>query len=118
MSAHDFFTVQPVKKPTIFLVKQVVHDWSDKYSRMILKNLRDAAGPDTKLVMVESLVSHACPDPNIDSKDGVPGAAARQAPKPIIPNFGPANDMHFNGDFTVCYIVLAYTLLGSNCLSI
>ncbi|TVY16272.1 O-methyltransferase gsfB [Lachnellula arida] len=36
---HDFFTEQPVKGADIYLIRNVLHDWSDKYAAKILGNL-------------------------------------------------------------------------------
>ena len=98
-TVYDFFTTQPVKNASIFLLKQVLHDWSDLYAAKILTQLRAAAAPTTKLIIVESIVAYACHDPNSES---IPGAAPREAPSPLLPNYGPINDMQYNGDLTVC----------------
>lgn len=98
MLAHDFFTEQPVKNATIFLMKQIMHDWSDKYATKILKQLHAAAMPSTRVLLVESLTSYACHDPHASS---IPGAIPHEAPAPLIANYGPVNDMQYNGDLTV-----------------
>jgi hypothetical protein len=36
---HDFFQEQPVKGADIYLIRNVLHDWSDKYAARILGNL-------------------------------------------------------------------------------
>lgn len=48
--AHDFFMEQPVKGPDAYLFRWIFHDWSDKYSIQILRNLipalKHGAGQD------------------------------------------------------------------------
>lgn len=90
-----------MKEPAVFLLKQILHDWSDKYAHIILQKLREAAGPSTRLVIIEGLISYACPDPNRDRPDVIPGSVARQAPPPLLPNFGHANDLHMIIDICV-----------------
>lgn len=36
---HDFFTEQPVKGADVYFFRWIFHNWSDKYSIKILKNL-------------------------------------------------------------------------------
>ena len=62
-----------------------MHDWSDKYCQQILRHLRAAATPDTRLVIVDSLVSYACEDEDLKN---IPGAARPIPPKPLLPNMG------------------------------
>ncbi|KAF8334401.1 S-adenosyl-L-methionine-dependent methyltransferase [Amanita rubescens] len=58
--AHDFFTPQQRKDVAVFFTHHVLHDWSDKYCNIILKHLRNAATPDTKLICMEMVLPHAC----------------------------------------------------------
>jgi hypothetical protein len=60
---------------------QVLHDWADEYCVTILKQLRDAAGPKTQLVVVERLIACACDEP---STHEIPGAELSVPPKPLF----------------------------------
>ena len=57
---HDFFEPQAIKEPAAFVLRFVIHDWADGPSIKILKNLRAAAKPDTRLVIFDSLMPHVC----------------------------------------------------------
>lgn len=103
VAGHDFFTSQPDRNATVFLLKQILHDWSDTYALKILSHLRQAAKSSTRMLIVESLVPYACHDPSSDGKDGIPGAAPREAPAPLLANYGPINDMQYNSDLTVSH---------------
>ncbi|KAA1477972.1 S-adenosyl-L-methionine-dependent methyltransferase [Dentipellis sp. KUC8613] len=101
LEAHDFFVAQPKRDVSIFLLKQIMHDWSDEYCAKILKQLRQAAGSKTKLILVESIMPYACHDPSADSGKGIPGAVPLEAPAPLLANFGAVNEMGYNADMTM-----------------
>ena len=54
--AHDFFQEQPVKGADVYLLRLVLHDWSDKYSQMIIKALIPALKPGAKVVINERVI--------------------------------------------------------------
>ncbi|KAI0364842.1 S-adenosyl-L-methionine-dependent methyltransferase [Pilatotrama ljubarskyi] len=69
------------KAPDVFLIRLVLHDWQDEDSRNILRQLRSAAGPNTKLLIGDMLLPYAC-----DSED-----AFVREDSPLLPNLGVAN---------------------------
>ncbi|KLO13130.1 O-methyltransferase [Schizopora paradoxa] len=81
--AHDFFTPNPVKKPDVFLLKYITHDWSDMYVKKILSQLREAAGDKTRLVVMERIVPYTCPLPEGHVVAKVPGVIQPQFPPPV-----------------------------------
>jgi hypothetical protein len=95
LTAHDFFDAQPIKNADVFLLKAVLHNWSDKYCLKILHRLREAATPSTQLIVFDSLVLHACIDEDI--KD-VPGAEPTLPPAPLLPNWGHASAVSYLND--------------------
>ncbi|KAG6844749.1 hypothetical protein H0H93_016360, partial [Arthromyces matolae] len=58
----------------------------------ILKALREAARADTRLVVIDNIVAHACHDPSIEQGSGF---SYEEAPAPILPNYGAANVMPY-----------------------
>lgn len=76
----------------------ILHDWSDDYSVKILSSLRQAARPDTTLVIIDCILPYACPDAGETS---IPGAAGPQAPAPLLPNYGTVNEFVYNMDTMV-----------------
>ncbi|KIL63447.1 hypothetical protein M378DRAFT_1047277 [Amanita muscaria Koide BX008] len=92
--AHDFFTPQPKTAASVFLVKRVLHDWSDEYSSKILKQLRDVATPETRLIIIDSILPYACHS----STDQL---ASQEAPAPLLPNWGIVNSTVYQLDLTM-----------------
>ncbi|TCD62062.1 hypothetical protein EIP91_007521 [Steccherinum ochraceum] len=83
---HDFFGPQPVENAAVFLMRYILHDWSDPYCIKILSQLRASATPDTKLVVIDALLQNNCPS---DGKwKHIRGGEAEIAPAPLLPNFG------------------------------
>ncbi|EKM56172.1 uncharacterized protein PHACADRAFT_196226 [Phanerochaete carnosa HHB-10118-sp] len=83
LQGHDFFAEQPIKDAGVFIIRHVIHDWSDKYASKILSRLRDAAQPTTKLVVMDIIVDYMCRDSG--GVADIPGATRSQAPEPLLP---------------------------------
>ncbi|KAA1466023.1 O-methyltransferase [Dentipellis sp. KUC8613] len=87
----DMFAAQPEvsNKPDLFILRQILHDWSDLYAHKILKHLRDAAGLNTRLLIAESVLSYACEQSS--DEVAIKGAKLPALPAPLLPNVGGAN---------------------------
>ena len=86
---HDFFTPQPVKNASIYFLRVVLHDWSDIKALEIMKRLREAAGPSSKLLVFDSLAVHTCDDPQSTANLGP------KPPKQLLTNLGIAGQGFF-----------------------
>lgn len=62
--AHDFFDEQPVKHADVYTLRQILHDWSDKYAMRILRALVPSLKADAKVLVLEQVL----PEPNSFSK--------------------------------------------------
>ncbi|KAL4876386.1 S-adenosyl-L-methionine-dependent methyltransferase [Aspergillus karnatakaensis] len=49
--SHDFFEPQPVEGADIYLLRQILHDWSDKYAMKIIRALIPALKSGAKVVV-------------------------------------------------------------------
>ena len=106
LQAHDFFEPQPVKNADVFLLKQILHDWADPEAIKILQQLRAAAQPHTKLILIDNVTQHACAfDPEREEIARIPGAVPNEAPAPLLANYGPTR-VGYAGDVTVRSFVL------------
>ena len=99
--ASDFFEAQPAlpSTPDVFLLRQVIHDWSDKYAIKILKQLRLSAGPHTKLLIIDCVVEYACDTPHLGQS-----SSSTSVPAPLLPNLGGANLLTYTVDLAVSVI--------------
>lgn len=102
LQVHDFFAEQPVKNADVFLMRNILHDWPDKYCIAILQRLREAAAPSTRLVIVDSLVAYACTEETV--KD-IPGAQRPICPEPLLPNEGYASAVSYYEDLMMLEIM-------------
>ncbi|KAF7335076.1 hypothetical protein MVEN_02258100 [Mycena venus] len=98
--AHDFLAPQPVKDAAVFFLRFVLHNWPDEPAVVILRHLRAAALPTTRLVIAENILPFAarvdCEDSNLGEENRIPGAARPVAELPLLPNWGAANaDLYF-----------------------
>lgn len=57
---HDFFKQQPIKAAEVYLLRWILHDWSDTYAIRILRALTPALTHSSKILICE----HVMPEPN------------------------------------------------------
>ncbi|KAJ7028950.1 S-adenosyl-L-methionine-dependent methyltransferase [Mycena alexandri] len=98
LEVHDFFAPQPVRKVSVFLLRMIMHDWSDEYCIKILRSLRAVADESTKLLLVDNIVSYACSE---SLSKGIAGAERPPPPSPLLPNFGHAGIVAYYTDLTM-----------------
>ena len=85
-------------------MRMILHDWADNYCLQILRLLREAAAPNSRLLIVDSTMSYACEDTTIAKE--IPGGTGLVPPEPLLPNWGYANILaHLvNSQVLVSYI--------------
>lgn len=87
-----------MKDAAVFLLRYILHDWTDEQAMVLLRSLRAAALPTTHLVIAEKIIPFAS---RVDRKSDIPGASRPTAEAPLLPNWGPAMaDLYFY-DLTV-----------------
>ncbi|KAI5777265.1 O-methyltransferase [Geopyxis carbonaria] len=62
---HNFFEPQPVKKACIYYLRRILHDWSDKQSTRILKQLCDAMADDSRVLICDQVTSDPPSEMNV-----------------------------------------------------
>jgi hypothetical protein len=102
-AVHDFFTPQPITDAAVFLLKSILHDWSDPYITKILTHLRASAKPDTILVICDIVMKYSCPEPSLASVEGyvVDEDPILAAPDLLATGFNSVNDMVWTLDAAV-----------------
>ncbi|KAI0064254.1 S-adenosyl-L-methionine-dependent methyltransferase [Artomyces pyxidatus] len=78
LQAHNFFEPQPVRDASVYFMRSIIHDWPDAKCITILKQLRAAAAPSSRLVLFDTIMPYACPHPS-----GPP-----PPPFPLLANLG------------------------------
>lgn len=84
-----------MKNADVFMLRNIIHDWSDKYCVKILQRLRDAATPSTRLMIIDNLMPYACVDDNLKN---IPNAQYSLPPAPLLPNSGHASAVAYFED--------------------
>lgn len=85
-AAHDFFQPQPVKNASVFVIRFTLHTMGDAACIEVLRHLRAAASPTTRLVIIDAVLSYNCPGDGAFAH--IPGGEAPVAPPPLLPNLG------------------------------
>ncbi len=106
IEVHDFFTPQPIRNAAVYFLRVILHDWPDDFARKILFLLREASGPQTKLVLADFILPLACADDLSATEDehslaDIIGAEKTLAPAPLLPNLGKASAHAYWMDLTV-----------------
>ncbi|EPS43342.1 hypothetical protein H072_2599 [Dactylellina haptotyla CBS 200.50] len=68
---HDFFNVNPVKDAEIYWMRYILHDWADDYCVNILKGIKEAMGPRSKLLICEQVMNTTLGDPQLPSAPAI-----------------------------------------------
>ena len=102
LEAHDMFDPQYIKDATIFVLRYTTHNWSDKYATRFLARLREAAQPETKLIIIDGISDYLCRDTS--SIDNIPGAAKTAAPEPLLPYPDSTTGWGYLMDMNVCIV--------------
>ncbi|KAG8928406.1 hypothetical protein FRC01_005995 [Tulasnella sp. 417] len=105
LQQQDFFQPQPVKGAAVYFLRFVLHDWKDEKCIEILKHLHDATNEESRLLIVEAVVSHACRDIGSLKDDGVEGAYPAPMPKPLPANGGRATEFEAGFDMHMMNIL-------------
>ncbi|KZT58689.1 S-adenosyl-L-methionine-dependent methyltransferase [Calocera cornea HHB12733] len=95
----DFFAPQSIKDASVFILRHILHDWSDKYCLQILSHLRAAATPSTKLLVMDSIMHYVCAD-----TANVSGGMKNDAPAPLLPNWGAAGAQLYIADLAMLMV--------------
>jgi hypothetical protein len=55
LQGGDFFS-GPIPRCDAYILMEILHDWSDEQSRQILQQIRKAAAPMAKLLVIETVL--------------------------------------------------------------
>lgn len=78
---YDFFTPQPVQGADVYLLRTILHDWSDADAIRILRGIVQAMGPSSRLLIMDMVL------PNVGLGPRTFEAALRQKDLTMIQTF-------------------------------
>jgi hypothetical protein len=81
------FTPQPARCAAVYILRYVAHDWPTGDVRKILKSLAGAAGPESKILLVDYVVQYTCRAQGRVA-EVVPGAERPPPPAPLLQTAG------------------------------
>jgi hypothetical protein len=103
---HNFFAPQPIKDADIFLLRYILHDWSNTKPIEILQRLREAAvAGKTKIVVIDGIIQYVC----AADREKIQGAEEiafegsekkGEVPPGLLPNLGKAGARNYCLDLT------------------
>ncbi|KAH7908402.1 O-methyltransferase-domain-containing protein [Hygrophoropsis aurantiaca] len=94
----NFFEQVPVKGKDIYYLRNIIHDWPDHEAALILRNVRQALGPNSR-VLVHDYVLRQLSRKQAEVEAASLGAVV--APEPLLPNFGVGNMRSYQQDMTM-----------------
>ncbi|KAG9313700.1 S-adenosyl-L-methionine-dependent methyltransferase [Chiua virens] len=94
----NFFEEGPVKGQDAYYLRNIIHDWPDAKASLILRNIRNAMAPHSRLLIHDYVLSPTTHDPNVKS------FGADIAPEPMLPNFGNGNNRMYQQDMNMLLI--------------
>ncbi|KIO21960.1 hypothetical protein M407DRAFT_217354 [Tulasnella calospora MUT 4182] len=98
LQRHDFHQPQPVKGAAVYFMRFILHDWKDETCIEILKHLHHTANEESRLLIVEAVIAHACHDIGSLTEGAVEGAYPTPMPEPLPANGGRAAEFEASFD--------------------
>ncbi|EAU82335.1 hypothetical protein CC1G_06645 [Coprinopsis cinerea okayama7 len=98
--AMDFFSEAPIPGCDIYYLKNIIHDWPNDDCVKILKGVRQAMAPHSRVLIHEFIIQHAN---RAHSKEVV----QPQAPEPLLPNYGIGRIRQYNLDIVMMSLLNA-----------
>ncbi|KAF8548625.1 S-adenosyl-L-methionine-dependent methyltransferase [Imleria badia] len=94
----NFFEESPVKDQDVYYLRNIIHDWPDAEATIIMRNVRSAMGPHSRLLIHDYVLTPASRDHNTKS------FGADVAPEPLLANFGNGNNRMYQQDLNMWLI--------------
>jgi ubiquinone/menaquinone biosynthesis C-methylase UbiE len=91
----NFLTQVPVAGKDIYYLRNIIHDWPDHKAVVILRNIRQALGPHSR-ILVHDHVIRELNRTQAEAESASLGTVV--APEPMLPNFGAGNILIYQQD--------------------
>ncbi|KAJ8588229.1 S-adenosyl-L-methionine-dependent methyltransferase [Rhizopogon salebrosus TDB-379] len=93
----NFLEEIPVPGKDIYYLRNILHDWPDAEATTILCNIREAMGPNSRVLVHECAFSHAFQQ-SVGECSGL-----TIAPEPLPPNFGAGSRRAYTQDMSMWF---------------
>ncbi|KAG2142237.1 S-adenosyl-L-methionine-dependent methyltransferase [Suillus bovinus] len=94
----NFFEQVPVKGKDVYYLRNIIHDWPDNESALILSNVRKALGPNSRVLIHDYVLLQ------LSRKQAVIEASELgTAPEPLLANFGVGSMRSYQQDMTMLF---------------
>ncbi|KAG9311301.1 O-methyltransferase-domain-containing protein [Chiua virens] len=94
----NFFEESPAKGQDVYYLRNIIHDWPDNEAAIILRNIKNAMGTHSRLLIHDIVLTPASYDLKAKSY------GADVAPEPLLPNFGNGNNRNYQQDMNMWLI--------------
>ncbi|KAG1822664.1 S-adenosyl-L-methionine-dependent methyltransferase [Suillus subaureus] len=91
----DFLEDAPVAGKDVYYLRHIIHNWPDAKATTILRNIRKAMGPNSRVLIHDCVISHTFQKPDVETN------GLSVAPEPMLPNFGAGSHNAYQTDLTM-----------------
>ncbi|KAG1864892.1 O-methyltransferase-domain-containing protein, partial [Suillus subluteus] len=93
----DFLEDAPVAGKDVYYLRHILHNWPDAEATTILRNIRKAMGPNSRVLIHDCVMFHTLQRPGVGTK------GLSVAPEPMLPNFGAGSHNTYQTDLTMWF---------------
>ncbi|KAG1813515.1 S-adenosyl-L-methionine-dependent methyltransferase [Suillus subaureus] len=91
----NFLEDAPVVGKDVYYLRHIIHDWHDHEAMTILRNIRKAMRPNSRVLIHDCVLLRTVREPGFGT-DGL-----STAPEPLLPNFGAGTHRAYQMDMTM-----------------
>ncbi|KAG1813517.1 S-adenosyl-L-methionine-dependent methyltransferase [Suillus subaureus] len=91
----NFLEDAPVVGKDVYYLRNIIHNWQDRDAMTILRNIRKAMGPNSRVLIHDCVLLRTVREPEFGT-DGL-----STAPEPMLPNFGAGTHRSYQMDMTM-----------------
>ncbi|KAH7917709.1 S-adenosyl-L-methionine-dependent methyltransferase [Leucogyrophana mollusca] len=93
----DFLTESPVAGLDVYYLRNIIHDWPDAEAVSILRNVRRAMTPQSRVLIQDYVLKYTSGEEVIAQTL----LDVHEAPEPLLPNYGAGNMRMYESDITM-----------------
>lgn len=93
----NFLEDAPVVGKDVYYLRHIIHNWPDAEATTILRNIRKAMGPNSRVLIHDCVIFHTLQNPGVETN------GLSVAPEPMLPNFGAGSHNAYQTDLTMWF---------------